>query len=248
MVYQYGTKLAGETTKSSPVETIHELIEFLPIYRFYGGSMDPVDVNAVMDWGTSRVGAAMLAKRWGSDRLIDLSEGVLKKLLGQEELLAQLEQMEDFRNLRQEASKIISNSQKVRTAKKPQNGGPAIDDPEIDKARKAKREQVKTLRSKLKKFVQAVPVFMYLTDFREEALVHVISSLDTQLFERVTGITLADFHKLSDIGVFHPDHMDEAIWQFRLFERASLNYLGFSEDDEEEVKVGLWNKSVIKSN
>ena len=172
----------------------------------------------------------------------------MKKLLGQEELLAQLEQMEDFRNLRQEASKIISNSQKVRTAKKPQNGGPAIDDPEIDKARKAKREQVKTLRSKLKKFVQAVPVFMYLTDFREEALVHVISSLDTQLFERVTGITLADFHKLSDIGVFHPDHMDEAIWQFRLFERASLNYLGFSEDDEEEVKVGLWNKSVIKSN
>lgn len=247
LVYQYGTKLAGETTKSSPIETIHELIEFLPIYRFYGGSMDPVDVNAVMDWGTSRVGAAMLAKRWGSDRLIDLSEGVLKKLLGQEELLAQLEQMEDFRNLRQEASKIISNSQKVRTSKKPQNGGPAVDDPEIDKAKKAKREQVKTLRSKLKKFVQAVPVFMYLTDFREEALVHVISSLDTQLFERVTGITLADFHKLSDIGVFHPDHMDEAIWQFRLFERASLNYLGFSEDNEEEVKVGLWNKTVINT-
>lgn len=245
LVYQYGTKLAGETIKSSPIETIHELIEFLPIYRFYGGSMDPVDVNAVMDWGTSRVGAAMLAKRWGSDRLIDLSEGVLKKLLGQEELLAQLEQMEDFRNLRQEASKIISNSQKARASKKPQNGGPAVDDPEIDKAKKAKREQVKTLRSKLKKFVQAVPVFMYLTDFREEALVHVISSLDTQLFERVTGITLADFHKLSDIGVFHPDHMDEAIWQFRLFERASLNYLGFSEDDEEEVKVGLWNKTVI---
>ena len=41
--------------------------------------------------------------------------------------------------------------------------------------------------------------------------------------------------------------MDEAIWQFRLFERASLNYLGFSEDDEEEVQVGLWDKTVIKS-
>jgi hypothetical protein len=245
LVYQYGTKLAGETTKASPVETIHELIEFLPIYRFFGGSMDPVDVNAVMDWGTSRVGAAMLAKRWGSDKLIDLSEGILKKLLGEEELLAQLEQMEDFRNLRQEASKIISNSQKVREAK-PKSGSTPVDDPEVDKAKKAKREQVKTLRSKLKKFVQAVPVFMYLTDFREEALVDVISSLDTQLFERVTGITLADFHKLSDIGVFHPKHMDEAIWQFRLFERASLNYLGVSEE-EDEVRVGLWEKSVIKS-
>jgi hypothetical protein len=246
LVYQYGTKLAGETTKASPVETIHELIEFLPIYRFFGGSMDPVDVNAVMDWGTSRVGAAMLAKRWGSDKLIDLSEGILMKLLGEEELLAQLEQMEDFRNLRQEASKIISNSQKVREAKKPTSGSGPIDDPEVDKAKKAKREQVKTLRSKLKKFVQAVPVFMYLTDFREEALVHVISSIDTQLFERVTGITLADFHKLSDIGVFHPKHMDEAIWQFRLFERASLNYLGVSEE-EDEVRIGLWDKTKVLS-
>lgn len=248
LVYQYGTKLAGELTKSSPMETIHELIEFLPIYRFYGGSMDPVDVNAVMDWGTSRVGAAMLAKRWGSDRLIDLSERVLQKLLGQEDLLAQLEQMEDFRNLRQEASKIISNSKKLREAKKNSPGKPINDDPEVDSAKKAKREQVKTLRSKLKKFVQAVPVFMYLTDFREEALVHVIESLDTQLFERVTGITLADFHKLSEIGVFHPDYMDEAIWQFRLFERASLDYLGLAEDDRGEIKIGLWDKSIVKAN
>jgi hypothetical protein len=244
LVYQYGTKLAGETTKSSPAETIHELIEHLPIFRFYGGSMDPVDVNAVMDWGTSRVGAAMLAKRWGSDRLIDLSESVLKKLLGQEQLLAQLEQMEDFRNLRQEASKIIENTNKARKPRTPDTDSSGHNDPEIDMAKKAKRDQVKTLRSKLKKFVQAVPVFMYLTDFREESLVHVISSLDTQLFERVTGITLADFNKLSDIGVFHPQHMDEAIWQFRLFERASLNYLGVGDDHDGEITVGLWDRSV----
>ncbi len=89
---------------------------------------------------------------------------------------------------------------------------------------------------------------MYLTDFREEALVHVIESLDTQLFERVTGITLADFHKLSEIGVFHPDYMDEAIWQFRLFERASLDYLGLAEDDRGEIKIGLWDKSIVKAN
>ncbi len=46
-------------------------------------------------------------------------------------------------------------------------------------ARKAKREQVESLRSKLLKFVQAVPVFMYLTDYREEALVDVNEALDT---------------------------------------------------------------------
>jgi hypothetical protein len=245
LMYQYGTKLAGGSTRTSPAEVIGELIEFLPIFAFDGGRMDPVDVNAVMDWGTAGAGAAMLAKRWGSPRLIDLSEAVLTKLLADTDLVARLEQMEDFRNLRQDATKIIAHSQKVRQGRKPKSGGGGDpEDPEVTAARKAKREQVNTLRSKLLKFVQAVPVFMYLTDFREEALVDIIESLDTQLFERVTGLTLEDFHKLSAVGVFHPGHMNEAIWQFRLFERASLDYLGTAPRPVGERRFGLWDQSV----
>lgn len=245
LVYQYGTKVAGGSTKTSPADVIGELIEFLPIFAFDGGRMDPVDVNAVMDWGTAGAGAAMLARRWGSPRLIDLSEAVLTKLLADTDLLARLEQMEDFRALRDQATKIIANSQKVRQGKKPKGGGSdEPEDPEVTAARKAKREQVNTLRAKLLKFVQAVPVFMYLTDYREEALVDVIESLDTQLFERVTGLTLADFHKLSEVGVFHAAHMNEAIWQFRLFERASLNYLGTTPHEPTGRRFGLWDRSV----
>lgn len=245
LVYQYGTKLAGGSTKTSPAEVIGELIEFLPIFQFEGGRMDPVDVNHIMDWGTAGAGAAMLAKRWGSPRLIDLSEAVLTELLGDSDLIERLEQMEDFRNLRQDATKIISNSQKVRAGKKPKGGGSTEEeDPEVKAARKAKRDQVNTLRSKLLKFVQAVPVFMYLTDYREEALVDIIRSLDTQLFERVTGLTLGDFNRLSEVGVFHPAHMEEAIWQFRLFERASLDYLGTAPLDANGLKLGLWDRTV----
>lgn len=246
LVYQYGTKLAGGTGKSIPSGVIGELIEHLPIFAFDGGRMDAVDVDGVMDWGTAGAGAAMLAKRWGSPRLIDLSEAVLTRLLADGDLVARLEQMEDFRSLRQDATKIIAHSQKIRQGKKPrgEGGGAEADDPEVVAARKAKREQVNTLRSKLLKFVQAVPVFMYLTDFREEALVHVIESLDTQLFERVTGLTLDDFHKLSDVGVFNAAHMEEAIWQFRLFERASLDYLGTAPRDPAEHRVGLWDRTV----
>lgn len=245
LVYQYATKLAAGSTHTAPSDVISELIEFLPIFAFDGGRMDPVDVDAVMDWGTAGAGAAMLAKRWGSPRLIDLSESVLNKLLANDDLVGRLEQMEDFRNLRQDASKIIAQSKKIREGKKPKGG--ANDEPEDDEvkaARKAKREQVKTLHSKLLKFVQAVPVFMYLTDFREQALKDVIESLDTQLFERVTGLTLDDFHKLSDVGVFHPNHMNEAIWQFRLFERASLNYLRVNDDADGNREVGLWDRTV----
>jgi len=243
LVYQYGTKLAGGSAKTAPAEVISELIEYLPIFAFDGGRMDPVDVNAVMDWGTAGAGAAMLAKRWGSPRLIDLSEAVLTKLLADTDLIERLEQMEDFRSLRQDATKIIAHSIKLREGKKPKGGGGdrEPEDPDMKAARKAKRDQVNTLRSKLLKFVQAVPVFMYLTDFREQALVDVIESLDTQLFERVTGLTLEDFHKLSDVGVFHPAHMNEAIWQFRLFERASLDYLGIAPRELAIQTFGLWD-------
>jgi hypothetical protein len=245
LVYLYGTKLAGGSTRTAPSDIIGELIEFLPIFAFDGGRMDPVDVNAVMDWGTAGAGAAMLAKRWGSPRLIDLSEDVLRKLLADTDLVGRLEQMEDFRSLRQDASKIIAQSGKIREGKKPRGGGGGEpEDPDVKAARKAKREQVRSLRDKLLKFVQAVPVFMYLTDFREEALVDVIESLDTQLFERVTGLRLGDFHKLADVGVFHPAHMNEAIWQFRLFERASLDYLGAAPHDHESRPVGLWDRTI----
>src|SRR5690606_37185882 len=145
------------------------------------------------------------------------------------------------RSLREDATKLIAQSKKLREAKKPRAKGEPEDD-ELAAVRKAKREQVKSLRAKLLKFVQAIPVFMYLTDFREQALVDVIESLDTQLFERVTGLTLEDFHKLSEVGVFHPAHMNEAIWQFRLLERTSLNYLDLDGVDTTE-QIGLWDRT-----
>lgn len=242
LIYQYGTKLAGEATKSNPSEVIAEMIDTLPIFAFDGSRMDPVDVNEVMDWATAGAGAAMLAKRWGSQTLIDLSETVLTKLLADDELLERLGQIEDFRNLRRDASKILASSQKVREGKKRVAEAREAEDPELVEERKRKRDQVMTLRKKLLKFVQTIPVFMYLTDHREEALVDVIESLDTTLFERVTGLTIDDFHRLSDVGVFHPEHMNEAIWQFRLFERASLDYLQLRDAEYEDAvtTTGLW--------
>ena len=104
----------------------------------------------------------------------------------------------------------------------------------------------KEIREKLQKFLAKIPVFMYVTDFREEALKHVIESLDSGLFERVTGLTVNDFRILNDIGLFNAQNMNQAIYQFRSFERASL----LSNDDLEHhldpahYRVGLWDRSV----
>jgi hypothetical protein len=37
--------------------------------------------------------------------------------------------------------------------------------------------------------------------------------------------------------------MNEAIWQFRLFERASLNYLGSDLATSEPDRLGLWDRT-----
>ena len=103
--------------------------------------------------------------------------------------------------------------------------------------------QRKEIREKLQKFLARIPVFMYGTDFREEALKHVIESLDPTLFERVTGLSIADFKLLSDLGLFHARNMDAAIYQFRQFERASLRYADEHPGDEIASRVGLWERS-----
>jgi hypothetical protein len=246
LVYEYGTKVAGGDKGKTPAGEVAELLEAMPVMAFDSGRMDPVDVNAVMDWGTAGIGAAMIARRWGSPRLIDLSEGVLEKLLANEDLLERLQQMEDFRNLREDAGKLLAKSKKVREGKKTAKEKGEPEDDETKAARKAKREQVQTLRKKLLKFLQAVPVFMYLTDHREEALVDVIRTLDPTLFERATGLTLKDFDALSEAGVFNAEVMDPAIWQFRLFEHASLDYLGLHEHEDED-RVGGWETVADRS-
>ena len=81
---------------------------------------------------------------------------------------------------------------------------------------------------------------MYVTDFREETLKDIITSLDTALFERVTGLKVEDFHLLNRIGVFNEQHMNSAIYQFRVFEETSLHYA----DDgpaPERGTFGLWD-------
>jgi hypothetical protein len=104
----------------------------------------------------------------------------------------------------------------------------------------------KEIREKLQKFLAKIPVFMYVTDFREEALKHVIESLDTTLFERVTGLTIKDFRLLNRFGLFNAQNMNAAIYQFRAFERASLHYA--DERMEEHVeRVGLWDHTISEN-
>ncbi|WP_208544793.1 GIY-YIG nuclease family protein [Rathayibacter festucae] len=240
LVAEYGTKLATSTNSTSQ-EVLGELINYLPIFAFDGSQMTKLDANAVLDWAASGIGATALAARWNSPLLVDVTEATLTRLLANPELLDSLEQIEDFRNLRTDVSKVITTTKNLKKAKREQGSKLDGDQKKEQKENASLRKQI---REKLQKFVARVPVFMYLTDYREEALKHVIESLDPTLFERVTGLTIGDFRQLSAIGVFNAQNMDFAIYQFRQFESASLRYASTAKEAEAPARVGLWDRSV----
>jgi hypothetical protein len=85
------------------------------------------------------------------------------------------------------------------------------------------------------KFATRIPVFMYLTDYREETLKDVITQLESALFKKVTGLSLTDFDLLVSLGVFNDQLMNDAVFKFRRYEDSSLSYTGINKHEGEKV-------------
>ena len=222
-------------------QAIGKLLNYLPIFGFAGGSMLELDATDVLDWATAGIGATALAQQWNSPLLVDVNERTLSAVLEHPELLETLAQIEDFRALVDNAEQVVTSTKLLKKAKREQGGEL---DPDQRREQSETAERRKEIREKLQKFLARIPVFMYATDFREEALKHVIESLDPALFERVTGLTIDDFKLLSELGLFNARNMDAAIFQFRQFERASLNYAEAEAVEQGHGAVGLWERRI----
>ncbi len=93
----------------------------------------------------------------------------------------------------------------------------------------------KQIQEKLIKFATRIPIFMYLTDYRERCLKDVITQLEPGLFKKVTGLNVKDFELLVSLGVFNSALMNDAVYKFKRYEDASLSYTGISRHEGEAV-------------
>jgi hypothetical protein len=239
LVAEYALQLASETMPD-PSKSLRKLLDYLPIFAFSGGAMEQLDASEVLDWATAGIGAAALARRWDSPLLVEVNQRTLAAVLEHPGLLETLAQIEDFRALASNAKHIVTSTNELNQAKRERG------ELDADQKRQQKEtsKQLSDIREKLQKFLARIPVFMYATDFREEALKDVIESLDPTLFERVTGLTIKDFKTLSDLGLFNIARMNAAIYQFREFERASLEYTEIEASENKERRVGLWDRTM----
>lgn len=197
--------------------------------------MRQINAGDILDIAMAGTSATLLAKRWESVLLVNVDNETLSRLIANKEAMDALMKIEGFRSLNSDIETIIAKSEKVKKTKKegtkdltPKQKKELSDE---EKEYKSKRKQI---QEKLIKFATRIPVFMYLTDYRERCLKDVITQLEPGLFKKVTGLSVKDFELLVSLGVFNDSLMNDAVYKFKRYEDASLSYTGINRHDGED--------------
>ncbi|WP_246246915.1 hypothetical protein [Candidatus Methylobacter favarea] len=227
--------------ESNPEAKVAEFIHFLPVLAYDGSSMKQINAAGILDMAMSGTTATLLARRWESALLVNVDNGTLEKLMRNEAAMKALMHIEGFRTLNQDIETIINKSESVKKAKAEASERDLTKEEkkqmtDQEKEYKSKRKEI---QEKLIKFATRIPVFMYLTDYRERSLKDVITQLEPDLFRKVTGLTQKDFELLVSLGVFNSGLMNDAVYKFKRYEDASLEYTGISK--HEQADVGLYD-------
>lgn len=234
-----------DINESNPEAKVGEFIKFLPVLAYDGSSMKEVDAQDILDIALAGTSATLLAKRWESALLVNVDNDTLKRLLDSPEAMKALMNIEGFRNLNSDITTIINKSEAVKKAKK-ENPDPTLKEKkELSAEEKEMKNKRKQIQEKLIKFATRIPVFMYLTDYRERCLKDVITQLEPGLFKKVTGLSVEDFNMLCSLGVFNAPLMNDAIFKFKRYEDASLTYTGIDKHADDEV--GGWDTTIRKT-
>lgn len=243
-IVEYGSKL--DIHESNPEKKIETFIKFLPVLAYDGSSMTEVSAGDILDMAMSGTTATLLARRWESALLVNVDNVTLSRLMNNMEAMRALMNIEGFRSLNKDIETIINKSEHVKKLKK-ENGDSltAKQRKELSDEEKEYKSKRKEIQEKLIKFATRIPVFMYLTDFREYTLQDVISNLEPELFRKVTGLTVREFDLLRSLNVFNGELMNDAVFKFKRYEDDSLTYTGI-DAHEGNTRIGGWDTTVDK--
>ena len=229
----------------NPEKKVEEFIRFLPVLAYDGSSMKEIDAAGILDMAMSGTTATLLARRWESAVLVNVDNATLGRLMNSPEAMKALMNIEGFRSLNQDIETIINKSEQVKKTKREQGEHlTPKQKKELTEAEKEYKSKRKEIQQKLIKFATRIPVFMYLTDFREYSLKDVIVNLEPELFRKVTGLSISDFELLVSLNVFNSELMNDAVYKFKRYEDSSLDYTGI--DTHKGTVIGGWDTAIEK--
>ena len=243
MVSDYSVRLDVESDVG-PEQKVGEFIDFLPVLAYDGSTMREVSAAEILDMAMAGTSATLLARRWESALLVNVDNATLQRIIDDERAMDAIMGIEGFRALGDHVLEtIVNKSEAVKKAKRDSEGDlTPKDKKQLTQEEKEVRSKRKLVQEKLIKFATRIPVFMYLTDSREQTLKDVIRRFESGLFQKVCGLTVEDFELLVSLGVFNDALMNDAIYKFRRYEDASLEYAGVNRHAGE--RVGLFDTSL----
>lgn len=222
--------------ESNPEKKVEEFISFLPVLAYDGSAMIPISATDILDIAMAGTSATLLARRWESALLVNVDNVTLERLISNDAAMEALMKIEGFRSLNKDIQTIINKSEAVKKVKKDGEGKlTPKEKKELSEEEKEYKSKRKQIQEKLIKFATRVPVFMYLTDYRERSLKDVITQLEPGLFKKVTGLEVKDFELLVSLGVFNGPLMNDAIYKFKRYEDSSLSYTGINKHEGEDI-------------
>ena len=216
---------------------VKEFINFLPVLAYEEGQLKLIDAAGILERAMSGTSSTLLAKKWTSSELINVDDQVLSRVLADQMAMDSLKRLEAFRNLNEEIEVIINSSRKIKEIKTTENEDDKKAKKQLTEEQKKYKAAREELADKFKKLASRIPIFMYLTDFRERTLQDVIKELEPGLFRKVTGLTEKEFDHLHGLGVFNSSLMNVAVGDFKRCEDRSLSYAGIF---KHKGNVGLW--------
>jgi hypothetical protein len=226
--------------EGNPEKKVAEFINFLPVLAYDGSTMKQIDASEILDITMAGTSGTLLARRWESALLVNVDNDTLMRLMNNPKALDALMNIESFRNLNKDIETIINKSEAVKKVKKESGDElPPEKKKELTEEEKEYKSLRKQVQEKLIKLATRIPIFMYLTDYREYSLEDVILKLEPQLFKKVTGLEIDDFNLLTELGVFNKPLMNDAVYKFKRYEDSSLEYTGINKHEGE--KVGLYD-------
>ena len=230
----------------NPEKKVGDFIHFLPVLAYDGSTMTAISASDILDITMAGTSATLLARRWESALLVNVDNETLARLLANEDAMNAIMNIEGFRALNKDIETIINKSEAVKKAKKEKGDKmTAKEKKELSDEEKEYKSMRKKIQEKLIKFATRIPIFMYLTDFREYSLKDVITQFEPGLFKKVTGLTVKDFELLVSVGIFNDGLMNQAVYNFKRYEDASLEYTGINRHKDDE-DVGLFSTVISK--
>lgn len=235
----YGSQLNIE--ENNLEKRLEEFIRFLPVLSYEDGTMTQLNIRDILEKTISGTTASLLARGWQSPLLVNVDNTTLQRLIDNPEAITALMSLDSFRTIKNDIVTILNKTPSINEKKKDSTERELTETEkkELSQEEKEIKSLRKEIQEKLIKFATRVPIFMYLTDDRENSLTDIITQLEPEFFQRITGLKVSDFDLLVRLEVFNKEPMNHAIYNFKRYEDHSLEYTGLNLHDEETYIGGF---------